>query len=1207
MTTSIFWYVTKLLITGNLFCVRHGLERAMAMTARTSFAWGHRVSIKVAQNFTDKFLGGCMNWKRLLVAMFAALLLLPSIAMAQSEVTGGINGTVTDPSGAVIAGATVTLSSSATGTALTAQTGATGGYSFVLVKPGAYTLNVTHSGFKQVSQQATVELGQTLMYNVRLELGSGSITVEVTGQGAMLQTENANISTSIETAAIENLPNPGGDLSNIAQTAPGVTMNTTGGGYGNFSAFGLPGTANLFTINGNDYNDPFLNLNNSGASNLLLGSNEVQEVSVISNAYTGQYGRQAGAQIDYATKSGGNAFHGDAVYYYNSGNMNGSDFFNGFLPEINNQWAAGMGGPIIKDKVFFYANTEGLRYTLASGGGQIFYPTTGFENFVLANVAAVSPSPATALPFYQNIFNLYNGSKGYAAANANPQAGTCGTLAGSGAGGTTDSCLGSVFQSSPNGNQEWLLSGRVDWNIDENNKLFGRTRFDRGTQPTYTDPVSPVFNIHSVQPQDEGQLNYTHIFSPNVVNNIVGSVLYYSAIFQSPNLSAAVAQFPGLLSFTDIPMRCLGQGCGSFPTFSIFPQGRNVTQWGVVDDLSITRGNHSFKMGINFRRDDVSDYTASEGLVPAISINAVDFANDVLNPGNVNVGDSIGQAFAINSRQPIAFYSFGLYFQDEYRVTPRLKLTLALRADRNSGGACQSNCGSAPIVPFQDQSHDSALPFDTITNPGSHSILPGVERVVFQPRFGLAWTPFGDKTVIRAGIGQFSDLYPGTILDRFTTNFPQVTTFAYNASGSNFAFTDPNSAANGVVSCNATFQTVYHSGGNLNDFNTLNPNCAGQLPGLNTVGKLLNPKYTEWNLEIQRTIGRSTVVSVNYVGNRGYDGLLLNPYLNTFAPGNAAAGIPPGFGGLPVTAPDQRLGNVTNLTNTNTSNYNGVTFSIQQNNWHGFMGRVNYSYSHALDDVSNGGILPYAVFVPQVLSQINPFCLRCNNYSNADYDLRQNLTGNYLYQMPFHSENRIVDTALGGWVMSGTVYFHTGFPFSLEDADTANNNFAGNFGGGGVALLQPITAVQSSCTSPNTTCYTLAQFAGQPNPAITTGSNANGPCAPLANPPNVCSNPAPTGWGTAKRNAYRGPNYFNTDFSLRKNFRVTERMSLQLGANAYNVLNHPNFQIPNNATFFGSAFGQITSTVSPPTTPYGSFAGSLASARILQIVAKFTF
>ena len=291
--------------------------------------------------------------------MFAALLFLfPGLLLAQSVVTGALNGTVTDPSGAVIAGATVTLTSTTTGAALVTQTTANGGYSFGLVKPGPYTVTVTQSGFKQASLAAEVALGETAVANVKLELGSGSVTVEVTGQGALLQTENANISTSIETAEIENLPNPGGDLSNIAQTSPGVTMNSSGSGFGNFSAFGMPGTANLFTINGNDYNDPFLNLNNSGASNLLLGSNEIQEVSVISNAYTGQYGRQAGAQIDYATKSGGNAYHGDAVYYYNAGGMNGTDFFAGYSPETNNQWAAALGGPIKKDKIFFFVNTD---------------------------------------------------------------------------------------------------------------------------------------------------------------------------------------------------------------------------------------------------------------------------------------------------------------------------------------------------------------------------------------------------------------------------------------------------------------------------------------------------------------------------------------------------------------------------------------------------------------------------------------------------------------------------------------------------------------------------------------------------------------------------------------------------------------------------------------------------------------------------------
>jgi hypothetical protein len=474
-------------------------------------------------------------------------------------------------------------------------------------------------------------------------------------------------------------------------------------------------------------------------------------------------------------------------------------------------------------------------------------------------------------------------------------------------------------------------------------------------------------------------------------------------------------------------------------------------------------------------------------------------------------------------------------------------------------------------------SHDPNLPFDTITNPGSKSILPAVEKIVFEPRFGLAWTPFGDKTVIRAGIGQFSDLYPGTILDRFTTNFPQVTAFNFNASGSNFAFTDPNSAANGVVACNSAFQSVYHTGGTLADFNET-PGCAGQVPGLNSVGKLLNPKYTEWNLEIQRTIGRTTVVSVNYVGNRGYDLLLINPWLNTFNPG--------GFGNLSTTQADMRVANVSELTNNGYSNYNGVTFSLQQNNWHGFMGRINYSYSHAMDDASNGGILPYQITFSQtsLLSQINPFCLRCSNYSNSDYDLRQNLTGNYLYQMPFHSENRLIDTALGGWIVSGTLYFHTGFPFSLVDSNDFNSELAGNNGIGGTLLAQPIVPVQSSCTSPGVQCYTQTDFAG-----------------------SGTTNPPPTGFGTVRRNSYRGPNYFNTDFSLRKNFRVTERMSLQLGANAYNVLNHPNFQNPVNSTGNGGLFGQIFQTTAPPTTPYGAFAGSLASARILQVIAKFTF
>ena len=256
-----------------------------------------------------------MSWKRFFVAVFAALLLLPSISLAQSVVTGGVSGVVTDPSGSVIVGATVNLKNNETAESQSTTTGSSGTYQFTLLKPGTYVVSASQSGFKQTTESVDVLLGQIATGNLKLELGSGAVTVEVTGQGALLQTEDANISSNFDTNQIQNVPNPGGDITYVAQTAPGITMNnSTGGGYGNFSAFGLPGTSNLFTVNGNDYNDAFLNLNNSGSSNLLLGGNELQEVAVVSNAYTGQYGRQAGAQIDYSTKSGANAFHGDAVY-----------------------------------------------------------------------------------------------------------------------------------------------------------------------------------------------------------------------------------------------------------------------------------------------------------------------------------------------------------------------------------------------------------------------------------------------------------------------------------------------------------------------------------------------------------------------------------------------------------------------------------------------------------------------------------------------------------------------------------------------------------------------------------------------------------------------------------------------------------------------------------------------------------------------------
>jgi Carboxypeptidase regulatory-like domain/TonB dependent receptor len=1086
-------------------------------------------------------------------------------------VTGGISGTITDPTGASVSGATLTLASNTTADTYSTVSSSTGGYVFSLLKPGDYTLTAKKDGFKTSSQKITVLLGQNSTVNFPMELGDTTTTIEVTAAGNLLQTENANIATTFDTRTVQNIPNPGNDLTYIAQTAPGVAMNTSSTpGYGNFSAFGLPGTSNLFTVNGNDYNDPFLNLNNSGASNLLLGSNDVQEVAVVSNGYTGQYGRMAGAQIDYSSRSGTNSFHGSANYYYTGSALNAEDYFlkaSGQPKPLqnNNQWAADFGGPIKKDKAYFFVDTEGLRYIFATAT-QSFLPTAAFQNYVLSQI------PSTATSFYQQAFGLYNGAKG--AANAVPTANTClgigGTTVNALPGGSTD-CLGAVTLAGSSGNQEWLLIGRVDYSLSDRDKIFGRVKFDRGTQPTYADPIDPAFNAISHQPQDEGQLNYTHIFSPTVANNFIFSDLWYSAIFQSTNVSSANAAFPEILCSSDTSMSCLGAAGGEFPFGFFFPQGRNVEQWQLVDDLSVERGHHTFKMGVNFRRDDVSDYRASELTNPAaVSTSLAGFATDT-------VDTSTTLNFAQSSPQPLAIYSFGLYFQDEIRINQKLKLTLAIRADRNSGGVCQSNCVSIPTLPFQELSHDAAIPFDQMVTAGQSSILRDVEKVVFQPRAGFAWSPLGEKTVFRGGVGLFSDLYPGTLLDNFTTNFPEVTSFSIPGGS-----VDPAEAGSGmnlVQSCNSAFQSAFHGGQTLSQYQAAAPACAAALPPLYDVtAKTLNPKFVEWNFEVQHTLAKKTLVSVNYVGNHGYDILLTNPYLNAFCT-TAVCGS--GFTELPVgAAPDARVAAVQQLTNSGFSNYNGVTASVQQNLWHGLTARFNYTYSHSTDNVSNGGVLPYSIS-NSITAQIDPSNPNAS-YASSDYDVRHQFSANYVWDLPIRFSNHLLNTLVGGWQVAGTFFFRTGLPFSIEDGLQANAFVPNNLTANGAFLANILyaptagvpTSFGSSCAT--TACFSTSSFA------------------------------TPTDFNAFARNAFRGPGYFNTDMNLKKTFALNERYRFTLGANFFNILNHPNFDSPvsNNLS---SSFGMITTAAVSPTTPYGAFASAAEGMRILQVFAKINF
>jgi hypothetical protein len=1156
---------------------------------------------------------------RILTAALCAVIVLAGESIAQNIVTGGISGTVTDPTGAIVPNAKVSLKSNSTGETQTTNTTSTGLYSFPLLKPGSYSVTISETGFRSVNETIDVVLGQIVTVNLKLAVGNTSETVEVSGQAPMLQTEDANISTTFTEAQIKSLPTPGGDITTYAQTAPGVLMNT-GGSYGNFSAFGLPATSNLFTLNGNDENDPFLNLNNSGSSNLLLGQNEVQEVAVVSNGYTAQYGRQAGVQVDYTTKSGSNAFHGNAGFWYNSSGFNANDWFQknaeiaSGTPQappfaVNHMWSGSVGGPIVKNKLFFYVDQEGLYYALPSEQ-HVYLPTAGFRAAILNNITANQPEE---LSFYTNLMNLYANSPAQSAVapiNGDSTQG-CGTgfsaIAGFGVGGSP--CTEVALFAGVNHNKEWLLTERIDYNISNSDKLFGRFKADHGSQPTSTDLIDrAVFSTSSTQPEYEGQINETHVFTPNIVNNAILSGLWYTAIFLPDSGQAAVLATTGGYSTISVGSGSItniggGTGAGQTPDF-IFPQGRNSSMGQLTDDFSITKGNHTFKMGLNFRRDILSDHDAQSntgGLVTFGSMN--DFVDGLVNPGG-----TLTQNYTTNGDVRIGFYSLGLYFQDEFRVSRDLKLTLALRGDRNSNPICSQNCFSRLETPFSTVSHDVNTPYDAIIASGQHSAFPNVEKVALQPRIGFAWSPFGHtSTVLRGGIGIFSDLYQGVLMDEMIENAPGTVGFtiapAPGAPGSPIA---PGTTANGtgaqsVAALGANSYSSFLTG--FNGGQTLAQILAGNQfftpPNFTSIASQINnPKYLEWNFEIQQAFGPKMTLNVDYVGTHGYNNLIQNANLNASTFGGpfeqepagtfscALTGGAPGCTtGIALSGTDARFGAVRELQSVGVSNYDGLVTTFTRRFTHGFQGSVNWTWSHALDDLTttNPGTPFNALYSMQY--QINPNCLRCGNYANGDADARHNLTANYVWDLPFKMQSKLLNQAVGGWTIAGTVYAHSALPWT------------------------PLISQSNPAFQYNTSVigipFMIADYSGGPT---TCQVSRPGP-----NTTNTCVNPASfasvnSNWGNVGRNSFRGLGYFDTDLNVNKNFIVTEHVKFEVGGSFFNILNHPNFALPNPyVQGITGPFAAMTSLAVQPTTPYGSFQGAGVEGRLIQVHGRITF
>ncbi len=1129
----------------------------------------------------------------LLVAVF---LFTFQVAYAQTVTTGDIAGTVADATGAVVPGAAIILRNLGNGASQTATTNQSGAYHFTFLQPGNYEVSATAAGLKTDVQKVAVEVGQAATVNLVAKVQATQEVVEVNAASTLVNAENANLSTTFTTKQILQLPAPGGDITTVAFTVPGVVVST-GAGYGNFSSHGLPGTSNLYTMNGDDYNDPYLNLNNSGASNLLLGQDEIAEASVVSNAYSVQYGRQAGAQVNYVTKSGANQVHASLLFNFNNHLMNANDFFNNAngVPrpyDVSRQWGADIGGPIWKNKLFFYSDSEGLYYSLPSTG-VVSIPSPQIQAYALAHITAAQA------PLYNQAFSIWNGARGASTAipvvngsgTLQDASGTlgCGSFAGTpapggGTFGANVSCANAFRTNGLNTNKEWLETHRVDWNINDKQKIFFRFKGDHGFQPTFTNLLTPSLNAQSIQPQYEGQINHTYVISPSTVNNFILSFLWYSAIFGPADPVAAQKVLPVSMTFNNFgPSGAFfgGPGTGSYYELGgfyengfFFPQGRDSGQGQLIDDFSVIKGNHTLKVGGNFRKNRITDFSYESNTVGLYTFNSLaDFVNGVTNSAT---GTNYAQKFSPLLDAHLRLYNLGLYAQDEWAVKPNLKITYGIRFDRTANPLCLDHCFSRLTDQFSLGGFQKGIdiPYNSSIQSGLSHAYYSTDSVVADPRLGVVWSPRGaNSTVIRGGVGLFSDLAPGFLAANVFNNPP----FPYTASifGGQVVDTanNPASAAAAAQAQYNAFKTGFFAGDTFGTLSTLVPGFS-PFNYFSIPHHFGTPQYLEWSFEIEQPIGSKNVFVATYSGNHGYNLLIQNGFVNGFVQPSYTAG----FAGLPTAAPDPRFNAVTELTNGGYSNYDGLTVQFRRAFSYGFQGQINYSWSHALDTLSNGGSgLAYAFCSGCALTTIPTPSIR-NSYASADYDIRHSLLADFLWDEPWKPSNRLLYNVLGNWTLSSKFFVRSGTPFSVFDGALAG------------AVSPAITATMlASATGPvNGSCGVSA---------------VNTPCFSAS---NFVPSLAETGFGNLGRNAFRGPGWFDIDTSLYKNINITERLRFQFGASAYNILNHPNFQNP-NADLAGGGLGLISSTAIPPTSAYGSFQGSAVSGRVLVVTGRFQF
>jgi len=1161
------------------------------------------------------------------IALILAVLgLCAGMAWAQGG-TGELDGQVTDPSGAVVPNAPIKLTNTATGEVRAATTTSAGTYRFVaLPVVGSYTLEVTAKGFKAFKiSDIIVSVGTITNHDVKLEVGTTSEEVTVEAGAQTVQTTESSLSGLVDRHVWQDMPletrSQNEFIALLAGAEPAALegMGSAGTDRGASVNGARSGTGD-FLVDGFDNNDQGLGGGGSpgtgsGGANTTISPDAIQEYRVIEHIPPAEYGKAGGFVTDTVLKGGTNQWHGSLFEYNRVQALAANSFFSnrGGVQDslVRNQFGGSIGGPIVKDKTFFFFTVESHRLRTASplSGDTItpdflnFVNSGGFEQFqegtgpyttagntgVCRTYTATDlnpngnpcPGAFTAESALGPIFNSLQSAQNLPLCA--PGAANCTNLTSVGQGFWTAGLnypvkvYGEVTVAAPSIVNQMRYSAKVDQKLSASDQLTGSYIYDNAdSQNDYAggdNTIGPTLFNHT-RAQVAG-ITWSHTFSPTVLNQARFSYVRHTGDFPG---DPSVAGLPSVVPAFDEPVISYGNS-------SSLPQFFTENEFVYRDDISLTRGKNNFKFGGQYdrTRNGSSFDAVKNGLF--LPYDTEDMVTDLHFGDDVDklLGTSYGSLYEAEASVdpqtgglPVYYRGYraneiAFYGQDDWRVSSRLTLNLGLRWEyfgppHNFQENIDSNFyPGAATTPFTTTNN----PFTPVNNPFYASVASGTTEIKnsdiwnkdwnnFGPRVGFAFDVFGNqKMVMRGGYGISYDRMYNNIFENIRFNPPE------------FDFAALGALVNGVPAGADSTPGLYTAPFTSTSLFATFP----ARPSLRAVNPNLKTAYYEAaNFGFEYQLGKDFVLESNYVGTFGHD-LLGIIGANTYD-GRTIGGDDPS--GTPYAHPlvNPNYSNISFRTNCCDSNYHAWQTTLRKRFSSGLQFNANYTWAKALDDVSDAFTTKNA--------SANAYPTDSENvkfdYGPADFDVRHRIVGSFNYDLPFAKANRW----LGGWGFSGIVSWQTGSPFSVTDSgvdsnDDAQFNDRASWVGGGAVT----DAVNHNVSPADGFLNPTAADWGMPGATGLTAPDgvhtyADIPCPASVNDGLWCQGAVV---GQMRRNTLTGPSYFNTDLGVSKGFKITESMKLTLYGNFFNIFNHPNFLLPDNNLASGT-FGQSTSTYS---------------------------